>query len=149
MTSNTGLFSALSQALVLTALAVAIGLGTYATSDGPGLTDPVLPSDAATVRTIDIAEAKQLLQTGTAVFLDVREAMDYMDSHLPGAGNLPLEPERQEGKPLTVIVYCSDASCGKAATMADNMRENGLEVVVMPAGAAGWAEQGNSMEMSQ
>lgn len=121
MPSNNGLFPAFQQALLLTALATAIALGSYASSDGPDLTEPVRSSDSAQVRSITITEAKALLQSGTAMFMDVRDIMDYMDSHLPGAGSLPRDIERQQDTPMTIIIYCSDTSCGKASTMADLM----------------------------
>lgn len=149
MPSNKVLFPALQQAALLIAMAIAIGLGVHATSDGPALTAPVQSADSDGLRSVDTAEAQIMIDSGTAMFMDVRGAMDYMDSHLPGAGNLPLDNERQDGKPITIIIYCSDPSCGKAATMAGRMLKNGLNVMVMPEGASGWASGGGMMEMSQ
>lgn len=149
MPTDTGHFSALVQALLLLILAVGAGLGLGSFGDGPALFSPVLQTQEATLRIISVEEAAELHAQGAAVFIDTRDSLDYLDSHLPGAGNLPLKTATMEDQAVTVVIYCSDPSCGKAATMGRIMLENGIKVAVMPEGAAGWADSGGLLEMSQ
>jgi 3-mercaptopyruvate sulfurtransferase SseA len=60
---------------------------------------------------VSLADAKAAYDTGTAVFLDVRDAGSYADSHIKGAINIPLAilPNRiNELNPADwIITYCT------------------------------------------
>jgi 3-mercaptopyruvate sulfurtransferase SseA len=63
------------------------------------------------IERVNLAEAKQAHDAGEALFLDVRSAGLYADSHIAGALNIPVndlamrleELERTE----TIITYCT------------------------------------------
>jgi len=52
--------------------------------------------DIETIPRVSLADAKAAYDTGQAVFVDVREAQSYAQSHIAGALSIPLEelPDR-------------------------------------------------------
>lgn len=81
-------------------------------------------ADAA-YRQISQEEAKEMMDAGDAVVLDVREQSEYDDGHIPGAVLLPVGsidgdtaaaviPE----KSATVLVYCRSGNRSKTAAAA-------------------------------
>lgn len=69
---------------------------------------PAQPSDVARVT---LAESKAALDAGSAVFLDVRSAGAFADSHIAGAINIPEAelPNRigELDKDAWIITYCT------------------------------------------
>ncbi len=141
--------AAVFQAILLLALSAALAFGSNVITDGPSLLTAGKPELAAGLRSVSIEEARALNQDASAIFLDVRDAFDYLDSHIPGAASLPIERAPADNTPLTIVVYCSDKSCSKATMVAEKLQKGGFEIAVMPSGASGWATQGGEMEMSQ
>ncbi len=137
------------QAILLLALSAALAFGANVITGGPSLLAASKPAQTMDLRIVSIEEARALNMDASAIFLDVRDAFDYLDSHIPGAASLPLERAPADGTSLTIVVYCSDESCGKATMVAEKLQQGGVEVAVMPSGASGWATQGGEMEMSQ
>ncbi|MEE0756470.1 rhodanese-like domain-containing protein [Allofournierella sp.] len=79
----------------------------------------------ATYRQISQEEAKEMMDAGDAVVLDVREQSEYDEGHIPGAVLLPVGsidgdtaaaviPE----KSTTVLVYCRSGNRSKTAAAA-------------------------------
>ena len=79
----------------------------------------------ATYRQISQEEAKEMMDAGDAVVLDVREQSEYDEGHIPGAVLLPggsidedtaaaVIPE----KSATVLVYCRSGNRSKTASSA-------------------------------
>jgi hypothetical protein len=69
------------------------------------------PASVAEVQRITPAEAKAAFDTGTAVFVDVRDSNSYAASHITGALDIPIGelPNRMgELNPSTwIIPYCT------------------------------------------
>ena len=63
------------------------------------------------VARVSLADAKAAYDTHGAVFVDVRDAESYAQSHIPGALSIPLselETRRSELKPSDwIITYCT------------------------------------------
>ncbi len=136
------------QMLCIVFIALCLTLGDRFFKD-KSLLAPAIQSKSATIPSLSIEEAASLHAQGSAVFLDVRHAMDYLDSHLPGAGNLPFTQSTQHNNPIHIILYCSGASCGKARLMAQYIQEKGLNIAIMPEGIRQWLAQDRQLEMSQ
>lgn len=70
-----------------------------------------IPAQPADVARVSLAEAKAALDAGTAVFLDVRSAGAFADSHVAGAINIPEAelPDRlgELDKQDWIITYCT------------------------------------------
>lgn len=70
-----------------------------------------VPAQPADVERISLTEAKAALDAGTAVFLDVRSAGAFADSHVAGAVNIPEAelPDRlgELDKDAWIITYCT------------------------------------------
>jgi rhodanese-related sulfurtransferase len=49
-----------------------------------------LEGDEDSVPRVSLADAKAAYETGGAVFVDVRDAESYAQSHIPGALSIPL-----------------------------------------------------------
>ena len=70
-------------------------------------------------------EAKEMMDAGDVIVLDVREQYEYDGGHIPGAVLLPLGKIREETaaevipeKGDTVLVYCRSGNRSKQAAMA-------------------------------
>jgi hypothetical protein len=86
---------------------------TIASTPMPQPPEPVGPAGGThpEIRRVTLEQAKTAFDTRSAVFVDVRGATFYADSHIPGALNLPLaalgthlnelDPERW------IITYCT------------------------------------------
>ena len=67
---------------------------------------------SAVYHTLSCYEAKARMEEGNAVVVDVREAEDYTNEHIPGAVNIPLETIGQEPPPslrdknAVLLLYC-------------------------------------------
>lgn len=92
-------------------------------------------------------ELRQLLLTDAIVLLDVRDASQYAEEHIPGAINIGLlELEAQiDALPKTqkIVAYCNGPLCILSIEAARQLQKTGRDVVVMPGGLAEWraAEQ--------
>lgn len=77
----------------------------------PGATPMAAGEDTANIKRITAAEAKALVDSGTATVIDVRDADAYASSHIAGALHMPMSRLQSEpnaiprGKP--VIAYCT------------------------------------------
>ena len=71
-------------------------------------------------------QVHELFRSGTARFVDAREAMEYAEGHLNGAINLPSDVVYEKigdvtsvvGSEEKVIVYCGGKTCESAKTVA-------------------------------
>lgn len=99
----------------------------------------------------DPAAAKQILDAGGALFVDVRSREMFAAGHIPGAVSLPLgeldalvaafAAEVPRNKPI--VTYCSGRLCQDSHTAAQRLMERGFEnVVVFIDGFPGWMENG-------
>ncbi|MFI4986762.1 MAG: rhodanese-like domain-containing protein [Alphaproteobacteria bacterium] len=107
----------------------------------------------AAVESISAAEARQLLEAGGAVFVDVREGSEHAEGHIPSSVSVPrgfLEfiadptapmhnPALSSGKRL--VLYC--ASGGRSALAAKTLADMGIANVCHMAGGFGaWVQAG-------
>lgn len=80
-------------------------------------------ADAA-YRQISQEEAKEMMDGGDAVVLDVREQSEYNEGHIPGAVLLPVGSIDEDTaavipeKSTTVLVYCRSGNRSKTAAAA-------------------------------
>ncbi len=83
------------------------------------------------------------------VIVDVREAEDYLQGHIPGAVNLPKEKwATLEGlsKDKQNILYCYSAVCHLAKTAAVEFANQGYPVMEMDGGFRSWKEHDLDIE---
>jgi len=92
-------------------------------------------------------QATLMINREDAVVLDVREAAEFAQGHIPNSRHVPLaqlekrltELEKLKGKPL--IVNCASGNRSGAACAA--LRKHGFSRVVnLAGGAAAWSEAG-------
>ena len=104
--------------LVIMALGVAALLAVVAVTLGPRVlappvsaTRPAVPGSLAEVPRVSLADAKSALDTGSAVFVDVRAPDSYAAGHIPRALSLPLAALEQTAGELDpqawIITYCT------------------------------------------
>ncbi|MGB2839100.1 MAG: rhodanese-like domain-containing protein [Actinomycetes bacterium] len=102
-------------------------------------------SDAVT--DVDVAEAQQIVDEGTAVILDVRTPEEFAAGHLPGAININVESSDFETQVTSLdesaetLVYCRTDNRSGVAT--DQMAELGFtDVSDLQGGIEAWAAAG-------
>ncbi|MET7542285.1 rhodanese-like domain-containing protein [Streptomyces sp. NPDC005507] len=87
-----------------------------------------------------------MLQTATAVLLDVRETQEWQAGHIPGAQHLPLSrltagakaPSAPAGSRLVLICRSGQRSQHAARLL----REQGIDAVDVTGGMKAWVRQG-------
>jgi rhodanese-related sulfurtransferase len=98
---------------------------------------------------IDLVEARRLLSTQAATFIDARIATDFNKGHIPGALNLFADAPAAEkhglasqlGPDRKTVVYCSDSDCPLAADLAADLYYLGVrDIAVFPGGWAEWSK---------
>lgn len=101
------------------------------------------------VPVVDAQEAKELLDAGHAIIVDVREPSEWQQGHVPGTVHIPLQtiPENLERIPKdkTVILLCHSGARSHHA--ANWLRHNGFpDVANLGHGIVGWAHAGYPIE---
>ncbi len=103
------------------------------------------------VSNVGPAEAHQMLEAGSATFIDTRNADDYADGHIPGSVSFPYHdfsntyPKLRDRLPKgeSYLIYCYGSHCGLAMRLAKRLLRDGYEnLVVMREGIAGWEAAG-------
>jgi rhodanese-related sulfurtransferase len=86
-------------------------------------------------------------QADGAVVLDVREAYEYVEGHVPGAVLLPLSRVHSQLRdlPQAERVYVICASGNRSRTAAGWLRSAGIDAVSVAGGTGGWAAQGRPL----
>lgn len=102
-----------------------------------------------TINEVSLADAQVAIQNSD-VLLDVREADEYINGHIPGAIHisrgllefkLSNDPELSAGS-LKIVLYCKNS--GRAALASKVLHEMGyLHVQSIAGGFDAWAEAGN------
>lgn len=113
------------------------------------------PADTRTVAGIPLlrtAQAEELWQRSSTLFVDVRSPGDYEVGHVPGAVNLPEEEFEQRFPALrprlaraeTIVVYCKSTDCGKSLWSAIRLHQAGLtQTSIYPEGWNEWSDSGH------
>src|SRR5512143_683795 len=89
---------------------------------------------APTLRVIDLAKAKERLDSGNAAFVDARNEVLYQLGHIQGAISFPVaDYEKNRNlekianlKDSTVVVYCSGKDCPDSTTLAGYLAKEGF-----------------------
>ena len=103
----------------------------------------------------DVKIAKQIYDSGKAVFIDARSADNFKDGHIKGAISLPLGRfdalidafKGQYSRDSTIVTYCSGRTCNDSHHLAQFLFEHGYEnVSVFIDGYPGWEAEGYPIE---
>lgn len=123
----------IQQVAVIALLGVVLGLvANQASPRGLPLITPAKPAAVAD-EFLGLDQAKELWQTGAALFLDARESADYAAGHIGNALNLPAQSfERHFGDiaPLLapesrLILYCDGRECELSHRLRASLRQLG------------------------
>jgi hydroxyacylglutathione hydrolase len=120
-------------------------LATIGYDDVRGRAEPIPDTDETLVRgrIVDAPTAKRLADSG-AQMLDVREASEYAEGHVPGAQHIPYEelerrldelPRKRE-----IVVYC--AAGVRSSLAASVLERSGLPVTNVRGGFSSWVSAG-------
>ena len=97
------------------------------------------------VKEIELEEGKARLESGAAVFVDVRDAGSFREAHIPGALHLNDQTveafvgKADKQKPVVVYCYHGHTSLGGAAYLMENGFTN---VVSLKGGFELWRQSG-------
>ena len=103
----------------------------------------------------DVKTAKQIYDSGTALFLDVRSREDYDDGHIKGAVSFPVGRfdafidafKDQYSTDSIIITYCLGRTCDDGHELAQLLFEQGYTTVsVFIDGYPGWEAEGYPIE---
>jgi len=111
------------------------------------LVDPVLPRDASEVTTKDLAT---LLPQRRVVPVDIRDAASFKRYRIPGAVNIPAETLLTRAAELAPrdgrIRVLYGRSTEEAKTLANDLREKGVQVGYLSGGFLHWEADGLEVE---
>ena len=103
----------------------------------------------------DVKKARQLFNSGTALFVDARSRDSYEDGHIPGAVSLPLREfdahieafMNRHPPEQSIVTYCSGRTCEDSHELAQLFLASGfLNVKVFIDGFPGWEAEGYPIE---
>jgi rhodanese-related sulfurtransferase len=100
------------------------------------------------VTSIDARQAGDLLASGEAALLDVRQDSEWEQEHIAGAVHIPLEQVSHRAHELparkTVITICRSGH--RSARAARTLRRAGYQVENLRGGIRSWAKAGLPLE---
>ena len=103
----------------------------------------------------DVQSAKEVYDSGNAVFVDARSEEDYGEGHISGAVSFPAYEFDEHidafknGYPpfLTIVTYCTGRECDDSHVLARRFLDEGYtDVKVFIDGYPGWEKQGYPVE---
>lgn len=99
------------------------------------------------VKEVDITTLARAWESGAPV-LDVREAHEFAQAHVPGAQWIPLAdlPARVAEVPAGATVYVICASGNRSKRGAQILEESGRTAVSVAEGTKGWIRAGHPAE---
>ena len=82
-----------------------------------------------------------------AFVVDVREPMEYVSGHVPGAVLIPMGhlPSRLAELPKDRPVYVICASGNRSLAMTDYLRRSGVNATSVAGGTGAWARSGHDL----
>jgi rhodanese-related sulfurtransferase len=121
------------QTAIIVLLGVTLGLGANRLSPRGLPLVPPRENASNTEAFIPLDKAKELWQSGVALFLDAREPDDYAAGHIGNALNLPAQSfERHFGEiaprlafDLPMVLYCDGKECGLSHRLQASLRQAG------------------------
>ena len=94
---------------------------------------------------IDVQQAEAFFREGKTLFFDTRHEIDYVQGHIQGAYNLPLELLKEKpgvvsslNKDVQLVVYCGGEECDLSTDVGMKLAEMGFRNVRIF--LAGWLE---------
>jgi len=138
----------LASAAAILVIAAALGLLANAMS-GAGV--PLIATSAPPGRAIELTEARGLLESDGARFIDARPFGDFLAGHIAGAASVPLAERagdlgrlrRELPRTQPLVVYCDGGECGSASELSAWLAGNGWrDVRVLVDGYPVWAAAG-------
>lgn len=103
----------------------------------------------------DVAMAKQIFDSGNALFVDARSRDNYDDGHIPRAVSMPVGEfdnlidsfMDQHSQNQTIVTYCTGRNCEDSHTLAQLLMDFGFtDVKVFIDGFPGWEAEGHPIE---
>ena len=147
---------------VLTAFAVnAVSLkgialfGDWDTSQGVVTAKPKDDPVSHDLEIGDVRTAREIYDSGSAVFVDARTREDYRDGHISGAVSFPayafeehIDAFKMKYPPfLTIVTYCTGRECDDSHVLARRLLDEGYtDVRVFIDGYPAWEELGHPVE---
>jgi len=141
-------FTIFREAAIILLLSAFMGfVYTYATGKGffaPSASSKVRPPVTAP-GIIDLAKARELHESGSALFIDSRHEFDYRLGHIKGSYNLPLTDLNDHTdyierlpRDRPIVTYCDGAQCNSSIELAAILQSRGFSNVFIFFG--GWNE---------
>jgi rhodanese-related sulfurtransferase len=94
-------------------------------------------------------DLEALLESGQAMVIDVRPALEYQHGHLPGAFNVTVEdlPKHIDELPRDkrIVAYCRGPYCLFADEAVAILRQHGFDAVRMEGGWPDWMTEGRAI----
>jgi rhodanese-related sulfurtransferase len=103
----------------------------------------------------DVYQAKQIFDSGLALFVDARSSEFFANGHIKGAVSLPLVRfeeridsfKKQYAFNVEIITYCYDKGCNDGNELAWKLTAAGYtRVRYFPEGLVGWEGEGYPVE---
>ncbi|MDO7085664.1 rhodanese-like domain-containing protein [Pseudocolwellia sp. AS88] len=94
-------------------------------------------------------KAKQWLENGEAILIDVREPAEFATKHIQGATLLPLGKITSEDLPETnkkIVIYCQKGSRGNSACVKITDQNSSVVIYNLVGGIEAWQEAGNAVK---
>jgi rhodanese-related sulfurtransferase len=111
---------------------------------------------------ISAEEARLKYDGRTALFIDAREPVEYEQGRIPGAVNIPAEPESISLQgikanfdllqgPRELVIYCSARSCESSETLARRFIHMGYSktLYIIEGGLPAWHERNFPLEIAR
>lgn len=122
-----------------------------AVNPAPAADLPVVPDRNEPIE-IQLATVKKFFDAKAAVFVDSREAPEFVEGHIAGAQSLPFDDvvakpallSRLKGAGKPIIIYCGGGDCELSKSLAWNMLDAGIrKVLVYTGGFKEWQAAGH------
>lgn len=106
-----------------------------------------------TIKSVDAATAKEWLTKNEAIIVDVREAGEYAEMHIPGAKLIPVGTINIDNIPpldnKKLIIHCHMGRRGEAACEKLILSNPNLNVYNLTGGITAWENAGFDVERSR
>lgn len=103
----------------------------------------------------DIKIAKQIFDSGKAIFVDARSMLNFEEGHIKGAVSLPVgqfdlmieEFKQKYARSQPIVTYCSGRTCDDSHHLAQLLFEHGFDnILVFIDGYPVWEAEGYPIE---
>lgn len=103
----------------------------------------------------NVAAARKIFESGTAVFVDARSREEYLDGHIKGAVPIPLNEFDEAIRPFVekyaldtiIVTYCSGRTCDDSHRLSQLLVDYGYKnVSVFIDGFPAWQAEGLPIE---